>query len=405
MTNLNQIDPAQFFAHHIGGRNGSVALPDLPKFSTDIAHIIYDADDSCLAQIEDKWKGKNVTVLPYCLADKCAPAKFHINYCPFTSSLYPMNTNFGNFYHKNGKYDYVFEFACKTEKIINVETVTLDSLVENSTVSPPDFLSIDTQGAELLILMGALQCLKNNTVAVFVEINFAEFYEGAPLFGKLDEFLRSKDFLLAEITPMNIGYKRIPESLRGKGIPIQGEALYLLRPNGIDGVDTKEISRKLDKLAFVACTFGYTELAFEALERSVSIAPNAPAWRSYQLFLKELYRYMGKKTELPPLWHEMYSFEESNNRFAVVRKKAFRKKTFLYRVLESFKDNPLGFSYKVLKYVILKVKSPMNKVLSVLPIQILIRPKRTAFESFLINNGFHLAALGIRERKRMDYKF
>jgi FkbM family methyltransferase len=394
MTAFDKNDPTYFFAHHIGGRNGSITFPHLPKFSADIAHVIYDADESCLAQIEEKNKGRSVKVLPYCLADKCGTAKFHINYCPFTSSLYPINTNFGNFYHKDGKYDYVFEFACKTEKIIDVETKTLDSLVEAGIVSPPDFLSIDTQGAELPILMGASQCLINNTVAVFVEINFDTLYEGAPLFGKLDEFLRSKNFLLAEITPMNIGYKRIPELFRGKGIPIQGEALYLLHPNAVKFSDEIELSRKLDKLAFAACAFGYTELAYEALERSASITTTAPKKRLYQLFLTKLFEEMGKKTQLPPLWHEIYSFEESNNRFKA------KEKTISSKVLKSIKDNPIAFPQKVAKWALYKVKSTLNKFFSKLPIQILVRPKWTAFESFLINNGFHIAALGIRERKQ-----
>ncbi|MCX6222384.1 MAG: FkbM family methyltransferase [Bacteroidia bacterium] len=394
MTTFDKSDPTLFSVHHIGGRTGSIAFPDLPNFSEDITYAIYDADDTCVEQIEDVWKRKNVTVLPYCLADKCGQANFFINYCPYTSSLYPMDTRYGNFYHKILKYDYVFEFALKTEKIINLNTITLDSLVENGIVTAPDFLSIDTQGAELPILLGAKQCLSKNTVAVLVEINFVTLYEGAPLFGELDEFLRKNNFILADITPFNIGYRRIPELFRGKAIPLQGEALYLLRPDAINGTDTNEICRKLDKLAFAACAFGYTELAFEALERSANIGHNAPKSRSYQVFLGKLYKEMGKKTLLPPLWHEKYSFEESNNRFAAHKEKSLKK-----RILNRLKNDPINITKKIFDYLFLRAASNMNKFFAVLPIQILIRPMHTSFETFLIRNGFHLAAYEIRERR------
>jgi FkbM family methyltransferase len=394
MTIFTNRDPTLFTAHHVGGRSGSVLFPDLPKFSEDIYHVIYDADVSCLAQIEEIWKGKNVTVLPYCLADKCGTAKFHINYCPYTSSLFPMNKNFGNFYEKKGKYDYVYEYVLKTEKVINVETLTLDSLVETGVVSPPDFLSIDTQGAELLILMGSVQSLNKNTVAVSVEINFAPIYEGAPLFGKLDEFLRSNGFLLAEIKPFNnCGYKRIPEPFRGKGIHIEGEALYLLRPNAVTGSDERALSIRLDKLAFAACAFGYTEFALEALDLSVSVLPNNDRQRMYQKFIYELLDEMGKHTQMPPLWHEMYSFAESTNRFVAVR-----RKTFSRRAVSMLLSDPLDFLQKIAKWTVLKIKSYAKK----LPIQISVLPKRTTFESFLINNGFHLAAQRVRERRRSE---
>ena len=81
MKILNESDSSIFVAHHVGGRAGSVAFPDFPKFREEIVNVIYDTDVSCLAQIEERWKGKNVKVLPYCLSNKCESAKlngFHI---------------------------------------------------------------------------------------------------------------------------------------------------------------------------------------------------------------------------------------------------------------------------------------------------------------------------------------
>jgi hypothetical protein len=104
-------------------------------------------------------------------------------------------------------------------------------------VPPPDLISIDTQGAELPILEGAVKGLRIYIVAVLVEINFAPLYKGAQLFGELDDFLRKNSFLLASIETIDLGYKRIGKGCRGAGIPLQGEALYLLRPECVTGPD------------------------------------------------------------------------------------------------------------------------------------------------------------------------
>jgi len=404
MGTVNKSDSAKFFAHHIGGRAGSVAFPDLPKFREEIVNIIYDADDSCLAQIEDAWYGKNVLVLPYCLSNKCGTAKFNINYDPYTSSLYPMNPSFGNFYGKgqDGHTDCLIAGALKTEKIIDVETHTLDSLVETNVILPPDFLSIDTQGAELLILEGALQYLNQNIVAVEVEINLASVYEGAPLFGQLDEFLRKHNFLLVNIETIDIGYKRISKSCRGAGIPLQGEALYLLRTDSVKGSDNIELTRKLEKLAFAALAFGYTEVAFDALERSVNLTPDASKPQLYQKFLYKFFEEVKQRTDIPLLWHEIYSFEESNNRFASVGVVSTKQ-----RYLKLLRDKPLKYSLiitgKILRKIYHAVLSMIRKSFSICRIKLSVLPKRTRFDSFLLKNGFHIAVQRIHERRQRGF--
>ena len=41
----------------------------------------------------------------------------------------------------------------------------------------PEIMKIDTQGAELDILKGAIQSLKNSTVAITCEVTFFEIYK------------------------------------------------------------------------------------------------------------------------------------------------------------------------------------------------------------------------------------
>lgn len=385
----------KFHVHHVGGRAGSIGFPDLPNFRDDVINVIYDADESCLAQIENIWKDKHVSVLPYCLFSKKGTASFHINYCPYTSSLYPVNPVYGNYYHKgqgSSDTDYAYFGALKTERVIEVETFTLDYLVERDIVPGCDFLSIDTQGAELPILEGAVKELRDSIVAVQVEINFAPLYEGAPLFGELDGFLRKKNFLLASIETIDLGYKRIGKGCRGKGIPLQGEALYLLSP------DATTDAQRLKKLSFAALAFGYTELAFEAVERALSFDKSRCEGNRINYFLLEFRREVQKDTDIPPLWHEVFSFKESNQRFTVPNERG-ELKYYLYMLFkEPSKYFPVIIN-KIYSKLANRFSLSVQNICLALGLSLSSRPPKSPFEDFMLRSGFDLAVNRIRERR------
>ena len=64
-------------------------------------------------------------------------------------------------------------------KTLMVECVPLDSII--SSEDTPDFIKIDTQGAELEILRGAEQLLRKGAPLVLTETWCTEVYEGSPL--------------------------------------------------------------------------------------------------------------------------------------------------------------------------------------------------------------------------------
>jgi len=73
---------------------------------------------------------------------------------------------------------------------VPLRTKRLDDL---SDLAPVDFLKLDVQGAELLVLEHARETLR--TVSVLqCEVEFLELYEGQPLFADVDAFLRSQGF-------------------------------------------------------------------------------------------------------------------------------------------------------------------------------------------------------------------
>ena len=194
--------------HHIGGRAGSRVFPVFPAFEKDIVNILYDADESCLAQVKDSWNRQpsKTIVLPYCLSAQVGVCKFSINYDAYTSSIYKLNRRYENFYYiypnqdLSQRYDYVLKDAFRTIKEIELPTTNLDSVVLNDKAVPgPDFLSIDTQGSELDILSGSTQLLNTTILAVHAEIELHQLYENQPLFGDICQFLARYNFDIVDI--------------------------------------------------------------------------------------------------------------------------------------------------------------------------------------------------------------
>ena len=71
-----------------------------------------------------------------------------------------------------------------------IDTKRLDDLPETAGA---DFLKMDVQGAELLVLEGAVARLAD-ILAVHVEVEFLPLYKNQPLFADIDTFLRAHGF-------------------------------------------------------------------------------------------------------------------------------------------------------------------------------------------------------------------
>ena len=126
----------------------------------------------------------------------------------------------------------------------------LDTLVEQGIVPPADFLSIDAQGAELMILNGASNQLRNSVVGVFLEVEYQRLYENQPLFEDTKARLEKDGFRLR--TELNVQYFTTPNS-GPDGVKMVAEALYLLKPEGIDPIR----ARKLNKISAILSPYTF----------------------------------------------------------------------------------------------------------------------------------------------------
>ena len=82
---------------------------------------------------------------------------------------------------------------------------TIDELVANNAVAPPDLLKLDVQGYEIEILKGAMSTLPLVSV-VLAEVNLIDIHKGAPLFNEFILFMHGNGFVSYDIC----GFTRRP---------------------------------------------------------------------------------------------------------------------------------------------------------------------------------------------------
>lgn len=124
------------------------------------------------------------------------------------------------------------------ESIEAVSTRSIDSLL----LSNVDFIKVDLQGAEQLVLSGGRETLKG-CLGLEVEVEFVELYERQPLFGDVSEFLRRQGFLFHDFTNLCRWNRK---SLTGDGHCVFGDALF------IKDIDKSDVLESLSDERFAA---------------------------------------------------------------------------------------------------------------------------------------------------------
>jgi FkbM family methyltransferase len=328
--------------HHVGGRDGHGPFPLASRFRRDLALTFYEADADCVEQIKERnrYLQSAVEVLPYCLGAKTGEATLFINYDPYTSSLLPGNPayrdyrvvcNYGAF---GREFDYVLGQTMRTMEKRVVPTVSLDELLRAGRLgAAPDFLSIDTQGSEYDILLGAEEVLRQHTLAVSLEVEFHPMYAGQKLFGDVSSLLAGRGFLFIrfsrEATPFTPG--RAPIGLRGGGVWLNDDALFLRSVASVKQMpDERQRGLMLHKLAFLAVLFDQVELAVESLAAAAALE-TAPAVRQelagteYGRFLEEFWAAVQRQPRyFPATFDTEFTFEASRSRFATAGRRGIR---------------------------------------------------------------------------------
>jgi hypothetical protein len=232
--------------------------------------------------------------------------QFNIHFDPYSSSLLPLNETFHHYY-RPGSVDYVLAEGMRTIEKLEIQITTLDCVTETE-APPPDFLSIDAEGAEMEILRGSSRVLKQHALAVHCEVWFQPIHTGQGLFEDVKRLLEENGFqfigfsdMLLELSP-----NRLPIGQRGRGIAAASEAMFMLSLEelAIRYPIPSELYSKAMKLALIAIRFGQFEFAHAAIALAEKQKISAPK-RKYISFLAKLKSLTDQAPRVfPPTWVE-----------------------------------------------------------------------------------------------------
>jgi FkbM family methyltransferase len=231
---------------------------------------------------------------PVALAGHTGPAEFYRYAEPAANSFYGPNEPLLSRWCYNRALPLTSQF--KVLEKSPVEALSLADWADGNGIKDFDFIKLNVQGAELDVLRGAGPLL-DTAMGMVVEQTFTPTYLGAPLFGKVYDFIDESGFCMFDVVGMNrVARTRSPIHITEDRVFVvtglwphhqffEGHFFYMRDPLRICNEWSESQSPSLDKcfkLACVAEVFGQIEYAFEILEwiaSSPSAARVAPATR------------------------------------------------------------------------------------------------------------------------------
>jgi FkbM family methyltransferase len=255
-------------------------------FGSRVTVLGFDPDAEECARLARAYRGPaDIRFLPVALGPAGGAATLYLTREPACSSLYPPDPE--------ALRQRPELFCIEPVGTASIELRTLDDCTAGAGLDRIDFLKLDTQGSELDILRGAERCL-GTVRALEVEVEFNEIYEGQPLFGDVDRFLRQRGFVLwrlgnlvhyglAEARSDAVGHEVQYFDSRPVPVPVQGGQLYWAHAYfvhremafGQGVVDWRDGIRD----ACAAAALGFRDLAGWSLCKALAVAPQEVAGR------------------------------------------------------------------------------------------------------------------------------
>jgi len=183
----------------IGGCEGEESLrySRIFPFATIFVFEPLPKNQKMILENIEKYKSDNIRFMPMAVSDEDGSTEFYV------SSGHP---------DPNAEFDWDFGNKSSSllapqennnpawlqfnEKIV-VPTISLDSFLRENKINEVDFVHMDVQGAELKVLKGAKEFIKN-IKAIWLEVADVELYKGQPLRTDVEVFMKAQGFYLIQ---------------------------------------------------------------------------------------------------------------------------------------------------------------------------------------------------------------
>lgn len=222
-------------AMHLGA-DKDVYSPLLKVFPTRL--IGFEPVEAECRKLQALYGGER-TFLPHVIGDG-SEREFRTCNEPMTSSLYEPNEPLLDLFQNLGN----------LTRVVSREKVATKRLDDIEAVRDTDYLKLDVQGAELDVIRGAPETLKD-VIVVQTEVEFVPMYRDQPLFAEVDQGLRAAGFLFHRL--LGFAGRMFKPLATGNNINapgsqmLWGEAVYMKDFTELD----KLAAEKLLKLAVI----------------------------------------------------------------------------------------------------------------------------------------------------------
>ncbi len=329
--------------HHVGAR-GNVRIPlesDSP-LRADFSAFYYDADPDALSgRLTALVKVGEVRFLPYCIGSTREKRTFLIGRNPTASSLYRLNPRYRRYTNPTYLGQMPLENEHAVEREVSVDLIPLDDICEpTGEYPPPDYLSMDVEGAEYEVFRGAETALSTSVLWLEAEMWFNPVYDSAATISTNLGHLAEKGFDTFKVEPTN-NYEAdsLSYGMHGDGQTFAAEVAVHKRLDMIlsqAASDPKGTLLRLYKLAFLAVLNGGNGLCFRCLKEAEALggdffadsSGNPPA--KYLAFLRGLSSRMQKMADQlpkPPYFgHHRLARTNRKHAFSIATSEADRRR-------------------------------------------------------------------------------
>ena len=254
---FNSNDELVFF--DIGACEGLSSVRYLSIFPNTSINAFEPVPNNFKKILKNKEKNNltNLNAFELGLSDKKGEATFYVSSGTPPNKKTPIDnsTDFGNkssSLYKPGKTKEVHPWLEFNESI-TIQTETLDNFCKNHEIHDIDFIHMDVQGAELMVLRGAKEMISNIN-SVWLEVEKVELYENQALKKDIEDFFIEKDFIC----------------LLNKVNHIAGDQLWVKKSyfenlNEDDKVHLEKIRNKTELKSRLSSLFGNSKQAFKKL--------------------------------------------------------------------------------------------------------------------------------------------